>query len=143
MRPTRDAAVEYAKTFLGDFYTWGGDDPSGFDCSGLVVEILKAVGVLPRGGDWSAAGLLQILVADNKTSPQTLVPGVLVFYREQGRVVHVEMVVETLADHTRLAIGASGGGPFVKTREDAIAANAFVKLRPVRAGWSDAIDPFA
>jgi cell wall-associated NlpC family hydrolase len=47
----RKMAVEYAEKFIGKFYKWGGDDPAGFDYSGLAIEVLKAVGVLPRKGD--------------------------------------------------------------------------------------------
>ena len=31
----------------------------GFDCSGYCIEILKSVGLLPRKGDWTAAGLFE------------------------------------------------------------------------------------
>ena len=40
-------AYKLAWKYIGKFYKWGGDDPSGFDCSGFVIEILKSVGILP------------------------------------------------------------------------------------------------
>lgn len=54
----RAKAAEYVWTFLGLPYRWGGDDPiQGFDCSGLIVEVLQAVGLLPHGSDLTANGL--------------------------------------------------------------------------------------
>lgn len=52
-------AREVAMSFIGTYYKWGGDDPSGFDCSGFVIEILKSVGAFPRQGDSTAAGLYE------------------------------------------------------------------------------------
>ena len=53
----RSVATKVAWHYLGTPYIWGGDDFSGFDCSGFVIEILKSVGILPRDGDWTAAML--------------------------------------------------------------------------------------
>src|SRR3972149_3669813 len=56
----RNKAVEYLQRFIGLPYLWGGDDPmSGFDCSGLIVEILQAVGILPHGSDFTADALYE------------------------------------------------------------------------------------
>lgn len=42
-------AVALAKEFLGVPYVWGGEDPSGFDCSGLMQYVYGKLGVrLPR-----------------------------------------------------------------------------------------------
>ena len=41
--------VADAKKYLGVPYVWGGTDPSGFDCSGLVQHVFKDLGVaVPR-----------------------------------------------------------------------------------------------
>ncbi|MFC1535727.1 NlpC/P60 family protein, partial [Candidatus Neomarinimicrobiota bacterium] len=45
-------ASSIAFHFVGLPYLWGGDDAvAGYDCSGLVIEILKSVGLLQRSGD--------------------------------------------------------------------------------------------
>jgi cell wall-associated NlpC family hydrolase len=42
-------AVDYAYAQLGTPYLWGGDDPGGFDCSGLVQAAYASTGIeLPR-----------------------------------------------------------------------------------------------
>ena len=42
--------TEYAKTFIGTKYTWGGESADeGFDCSGFVQECLRSQGLDPKG----------------------------------------------------------------------------------------------
>lgn len=45
-----DSIVDYAKTFIGTPYVWGGSDPqAGFDCSGFICYVYKAFDIeLPR-----------------------------------------------------------------------------------------------
>lgn len=132
----RTEALEYGGRYLGKLYRWGGDDPAGFDCSGLMVEMLKAAGKLPRDGDWDAAQLAEHF-------PATLVlrPGVMVFWNRGAHIGHVEMVYAVHGGQV-LTIGASGGGSATTSDEAAIKANAFVKIRPVVTGWVKAVDPF-
>lgn len=117
----RYMAVWVAKSFHGKFYSWGGDDPSGFDCSGLVIECLKSVGKLPRQFDTTAQGLYDMFA--KTTIPQM---GVLAFWGN-GKVEHVEICIDDT-----LCMGASGGGSKTLTKEDAIRDNAFVKVRPIK-----------
>src|SRR5256885_5007508 len=37
--------LAYAKKFLGQPYVWGGSEPGGFDCSGLVQYVLNHFGI--------------------------------------------------------------------------------------------------
>lgn len=130
-------AVEYGMRFIGKWYKWGGDDPSGFDCSGLVIEILKATGVLDRSVDMTAQGLYNTFKPFPTKNPRA---GCLVFWQNMaGKVIHVEMMVST-----ELALGASGGGSRTRTVEDAIKQNAFIKVRPAatREGIVGFFDPF-
>ena len=116
--------VEYAKHFIGTWYSWGGDDPSGFDCSGLVVACLKAMGKLVPKIDLTAHQLFNLYPNTNRPSPGDLV----CFFGEDNRVVHIGIYWTK-----GLYFTASGGGSHVKTKEDAIKHNAFVKVRPVTA----------
>jgi len=132
----RDLALEYAQRWIGTFYSWGGDDPSGFDCSGFVQEVLQSVGIMPRSLDLPASGLAARFSA-KACEPK---PGALLF--RGNPATHVEMVLAVL-DGVVLTIGASGGTSRTKTKEDAIRDNAFIKMRPWVGDYSACVDPFA
>ena len=120
----RRLALRVAWAYHGHWYTWGGDDPAGFDCSGLVVEIGKSVGWFPRKGDSTAEGLR---LNYREILPALVQPGDLVFRMQNGLAVHVGIVI----DPTSHYIAAEGGGRSVKTLGDAIRLNAFIKVRPI------------
>jgi len=129
--------MEYAWRFVNTFYLWGGDDPSGFDCSGFVIECLKSVGKLPRFGDWTAEGLWYHYKGKRVRDPHE---GCLVFWANtDGKPIHIEICV-----NETLALGASGGGSATTTVEKAIEHNAFIKMRPMesRIGILGYVDPF-
>lgn len=131
----RAELVEYMKRFVGTFYTWGGDDPSGFDCSGLAVEGMKSIGVIGRGNaiDFTAHGLMKLFYKYRVLKPYA---GCLAFnVNSRGHATHVEICINSAQ-----TVGASGGGSHVRTRQDAIRYNAFIKIRPVRG--TIIVDPF-
>ena len=118
-------------------YLWGGDDPTGFDCSGFTIEILKSVGVLPHSGDWTAQGLYNRFHDNTQKDCST---GCLVFYgKNVGAITHV-----MLGMSSEFVMGATGGGRKTKTAGDAARQNAFVKMRPVnyRGALHFICDPF-
>ena len=134
-----EKALKVAWLLVGKPYIWGGDDAiKGFDCSGLIIEILKSVGRLPRSGDWSAAMLYEKFKKHEVESPET---GCLAFWsNENGHIIHVEFCVDF-----ETTIGASGGGSKTKTEQDAIDQNAYVKVRPLEGGrkkYSHLVNPF-
>jgi cell wall-associated NlpC family hydrolase len=133
----RVVAVDYAKHFIGTPYKWGGDDFSGFDCSGFMVEVLQAVGVLPYGKDYSAHDLYTIF----KSNVVFLgYQGCLAFWFNSERTAtHVMLLIDN--EHV---LGAIGGGSTTTTASDAVRENAFVKMRPLtyRKGTPVIVDPF-
>jgi cell wall-associated NlpC family hydrolase len=113
--------------YVGKPYLWGGDDPmKGFDCSGLVVECLKAAGIFLENEDYTADGLWHLFYTKQIEHPRR---GALIFrFDADGkRAVHVGVCTSE-----RHYVAAEGGGSFVKTLEDAIKHNAFIKERPIK-----------
>ena len=135
----RTKAVFYLEKWIGHFYLWAGDDPSGFDCSGLILEVLQSVGLIKHGEDMTADALYRKFKDSERKKGGT---GYLVFWFTpyKDKAIHVEMMVDEY--HT---VGASGGGSKTKTIADAIKHNAFVKMRPVyyRGLNFKICDPFA
>ena len=143
----RDLALDVWWAQLNEPYRWGGDDPlAGFDCSGLVIEGLKAAGLLPRVGDWSADQLLNgvFKALPRLVDPRGILPGSLVFYNRgvPPRIGHVEIVWSVIGTKV-FTIGASGGGSKTTDLQAAIDDNATVKIRPAVTPWVACIDPFA
>lgn len=114
----------YAFSLLGLPYRWGGDDPIlGFDCSGLVIEILQSAGELPHGFDTTAQGLYNRYAS--KDSRPAL--GTLVFFgRGEDRITHVGFMI----DNFRM-IEAGGGNSLTDNSKTAAEQNACVRIRPL------------
>lgn len=117
---------DYAVSFVGTRYRWGGDNPLvGYDCSGFVQEILKSVGMDPPG-DQTAQGLYNFF--EPKSTAGVFRCGALAFYGASVKQIsHVAIMV----DPYRI-VEAGGGGPNVKTRETAEQLGAFVRVRLVK-----------
>lgn len=127
----REIAVKIAWSFLGQPYIWGGDDPiQGFDCSGLIIEILKSLGYISENEDYSANSLASKFnrIYEFGKNEIPLEAGDLIFWQiKNSRFSHVELAIGKFH-----SIGASGGGNNVKSIEDAIKYNAFIKVRPIK-----------
>ena len=127
----QDVFLKVAWHYLGTPYVWGGDDPSGLDCSGYAIECLRSVGAFPRSGDTTADGLMRRLapVGADDVRPCDLV----FFLNGSGRATHVGIIL----DPPHLYIGAEGGRSSTSDADAAWAANAFVKVCPLESRGSD------
>jgi cell wall-associated NlpC family hydrolase len=113
--------------FIGLPYRWGGDDPmAGFDCSGLVVEGLQAVGVLKHGSDYTADALWNLLTEQHQVVALPRVGALAFFSNKQGQVSHV-----AICKNTWLMIEAGGGDSSTVDQASAVKQNAFIRIRPI------------
>lgn len=122
------AVLEYARRFIGVPYYWGGDHPAqGFDCSGLIQEILMYVGIDPAG-DQNAQALYEYFAKNHADVPPG--PGALVFYgKSLKEISHISMMTSPYT-----VIEAAGGTSKMAGPEGlkaAIDGKAFVKERPL------------
>jgi len=117
--------VQTALSYLGTPYVWGGDDPSGFDCSGFVLECLKSAGLISEHSDYTADSLLRALSATAVGEPSE---GALLFtFDNDGKATHVAICLDLW-----FQIGASGGRSTTLDTQSAWRDNAYVKIRPIR-----------
>ena len=121
----RHKAVEYVQHWIGTPYSWGGDDFSSFDCSGLVVEVLKSIGKFYDHEDYSADALYHKYKSNEVKTP--FAGCLILWFNKEGRAVHVGMMIDKY-----FLVHASGGGSKVKTVSDAIDKNAYVMMRELR-----------
>lgn len=99
------------------------------DCSALVSEILRSVGELPPG-EHNAQSLFNHYSEPANHIGQDPTLGALCFYGASKTLIdHV-----TLCLNRRLCIEAGGGGPTIKSLDDAALAGAYVKVRTI---WFD------
>ena len=115
--------ISYAMQFVGKPYIWGGEHPSrGYDCSGLVQEILRGAGIDPPG-DQTAQQLYDHF--EKNGSVNTYAPGSLAFFgKSVTEITHVAFCV----DRYRM-LEAGGGGKDCVSVEEAIKHGAFVRMR--------------
>jgi lipoprotein Spr len=112
-------------SWVGTPYKFGGNGRAGIDCSGLVIELLQSIGILPHGFDTTAEGLRQRWKPVNQIDAKF---GDLVFFGKAtpAQASHVGMV---LGDG--LMVEAGGGTSGTLTLDDAVKGNAWVRVRPI------------
>lgn len=127
MTPSQRAIMHpLAMSMLHVPYIWGGSNPSfGLDCSGLVIELLKSVGMLPRGYDSTAAVLWKKFPLEVQLTEVEF--GDLIFFGPTSNTIsHVAFCLGNY-----LMLEAGGGNSQMDNRNKSIQQNARVRIRPI------------
>lgn len=119
-----DLVLTLIQSYMGKPYIWGGDDPiTGFDCSGIVLEILHSFGLGPLGD----ASSQQLYDYFKTRASLTAKFGSLAFYgASTSKINHV---VFCLSDKLMFEMG--GGDRTVTSAEVASQKNAYGRIRPI------------
>lgn len=124
-----ELSLTYALSFLGTLYQWGGQSPRGVDCSGLVILVMQAEGIIPRGLDMTAQGIHTILINKGMVEKKSPSRGCLVFYGKDVRnITHVGICL-----NERQMIEAGGGDRHTKTPEIAVKKQAHVRVSTIKS----------
>ena len=78
-------ALEIAWKKYGLLYRWGAKGPVNYDCSGLVFEALKSVGILGTSGPLDAQGIYEALLAQGWW--EDLTKGAIVFFGKSKKEI--------------------------------------------------------
>jgi cell wall-associated NlpC family hydrolase len=116
--------IEYAKSFIGMPYIWGAEGVTGFDCSGLVQEILRSIGEDPKG-DQTAQELYRIFSKEGDKSEKCQA-GALCFYgKSLSFITHVAFGIDNFR-----VVEAGGGDSTCVDLHSAAKRSAMVRIRP-------------
>ncbi|MGW2397612.1 C40 family peptidase [Kitasatospora sp. NPDC001664] len=97
-----EAAIAYATAQLGKPYVWGGNGPSGYDCSGLVQQAYRRAGIsLPRVADDQYAATTPIDAGQLRR-------GDLLFWSNSSRASGIHHVAVYLGDNKYLEAARPG-----------------------------------
>jgi cell wall-associated NlpC family hydrolase len=124
---TKEEIIDYAKTFQGTRYKFGGITDAGMDCSGLVyVSFQKENITLPRiSRDMAKEGIL--------ISFKNIEEGDLVFFKtsRKNTITHVGLVVEAKRGEIRFIHSTTSAGVIISSLDENYWKKAFVEVRRI------------
>ena len=122
------AIVDYAKTFQGTRYKFGGTTKNGMDCSGLIYVSFQQEGIqLPRvSRDMAKRG--------KRITTSKANAGDLVFFRtnkNSNQINHVGLVVSNSGGTLKFIHSSSSKGVIISSLEERYWKSAFVEARSI------------
>jgi cell wall-associated NlpC family hydrolase len=100
----RSEIIDFAHTFMGVPYKWGGHTPDGFDCSGYIWYVFNEFDVeLPRVARFQQREATPVEIQD-------LRPGDLIFFSNSIRVNHSGIVTSNTGDKLEMIHSSSSLG---------------------------------
>ena len=126
----KELVANYLRGLMFTPYIYGGQGPLGIDCSGLIIEGFRAIGLIGAKADFNAQGLHDYFSALHLgMSIREGELGALAFFgRKKSEIVHVGFCL-----NDKLMIEAGGGDKTVTDLETAKTKNAFVRMRPLNS----------
>ncbi|PKA82509.1 cell wall-associated NlpC family hydrolase [Ulvibacter sp. MAR_2010_11] len=122
-----ESLIDYAKSFEGTRYKFGGTTDKGMDCSGLVYTVFKEQDVLmPRiSRDMASKGI--------EISLREVSAGDLVFFKTSSRstINHVGLVVESKGGEIFFIHSTTSRGVIISSMEEDYWKKAFVAVRRI------------
>jgi len=116
---------DYAISLLGTPYVWGGEDPTGgMDCSGFVQELLRSVGIDPKG-DQTSGGLYRHFLTKGDLIGEPIMGSLLFYGKNEYSITHIAMGIGS-----NRIIEAAGGGSRTTSVAKAAEHDAFIRIRP-------------
>lgn len=115
--------LDYCLQWIGVPYIWAGVGYGGTDCSGFVLQVLQARGVVPNKYDATSHDLYLKTKAGGMLKPKA---HALAFYGKGGISTHVAYCLNSTH-----VIECAGGGSECTSREIAEKKGAFVRIRPI------------
>jgi len=86
---TKRSAADYFKMYLNTPYLWGGKSIFGIDCSGIVQNCFKAIGIdLPRDASE------QVFIGKDIKWSDRQIGDLIYFISSNGKITHVGLLVE-------------------------------------------------
>lgn len=126
MIPIDQKVIEYARSYLGVWYRYGGDSRhTGLDCSGFVCDVLRLPGIVPVKADYNAQSLFDFLVHNpaSRSCKPPYPPASIMFYGiAPDKLSHVAIAIDAY-----FQIECAGGDHTTVTFDQAALRNAGVK----------------
>ena len=119
--------IDYAKTFQGTRYKFGGTTKAGMDCSGLICTAFQRENIdLPRvSRDMATKGV--------SVSLKNIEKGDLIFFKTSSRntISHVGLVVEAKKGEVKFIHSTTSAGVIISSLDEAYWKKAFAEVRRV------------